>query len=1055
MTATPGCSWTAVSSATSWLTVTGGAAGSGNGTVTFSAAANSQAQTRQGTITIGGQTFTVNQSAAPCTYSITPGSTSAGAAAATGSTTLTTLAGCAWTAVSNATSWLTVTGGASGTGSGTVSYSIAVNPQGSTRQGTITIGGQTFTVNQSASPCSYAISPGSTAAVASGGPGSTAVTATPGCSWTAVSSATWLTVTSGASGSGNGTVWYSVAANPQGTTRQGTITIGGQIFTVNQAAAPCTYSTSPSSTTVAAGGGTGSTTMTATPGCSWTAVSNATWLTVTGGASGTGNGTVTFSAAANSQAQTRQGTITIGGQTFTVNQSAAPCTYSITPGSTSVGAGGTTGSTTLTTLAGCSWTAVSNATSWLTVTGGASGSGNATVSYSIAANSQGTTRQGTITIGGQTFTVNQSATPCTYSISPGGATAVASGGPGSTAVTATPGCSWTAVSSAASWLTVTSGASGSGNGTVSYSVAANLQGTTRQGTITIGGQAFTVDQAAAPCTYAISPGSTTVVAGGGTGSTTMTATPGCSWTAISSATSWLTVTSGAAGSGNGTVTFAAAANPDGLTRQGSITIGGQTFTVNQSAAACNKTLSSPGRRVGPSRNSGSTTLNTPNGCSWTAESNSTSWLTVTAGSSGIGTGTVSYEVDENPLAQPRQGVITIGGITFTIDQDPAPCTYSLSPASTTVAAGGGIGSTSLTATPGCSWNAVSNTPSWLTVTGSTSGSGSGTVMFSAAANTVAQARQATITIGGQTFTVNQSAAPCTYSLSPATVSIAGGATSGTTAVTVSPGCTWSATSWTPAWLSVTGGANGDGNGTVTFAAAANTTNTPRLGTIGIGGQTFTVNQAAAGCTFAIAPGSASVAATGGTGSTAVTAPAGCVWSASSGASWLSITAGAGGSGTGSVFFSAAANTLPQARQGTITIGGQTFTVSQAAAACSYSITPSTLAVVGGGGAGSSAVATTAACSWTSQSNVSWITVTNGSTGSGNGSVTFTIAASTVTSQRTGTLTIAGLYAHGNAGRGQRLPVLTQPTDAYDRRGRRFLDHCRKYECRLYLDGDDL
>ena len=52
--------------------------------------------------------------------------------------------------------------------------------------------------------------------------------ATAGCTWTATSGAPWLTVSSGASGSGNGTIGYNVAANPNTTLRSGTITAGGR-----------------------------------------------------------------------------------------------------------------------------------------------------------------------------------------------------------------------------------------------------------------------------------------------------------------------------------------------------------------------------------------------------------------------------------------------------------------------------------------------------------------------------------------------------------------------------------------------------------------------------------------------------------------------------------------------------------------------------------------------------------------------------------------------------------------------------------------------------------
>ncbi|HSE96999.1 MAG TPA: S-layer homology domain-containing protein [Blastocatellia bacterium] len=69
---------------------------------------------------------------------------------------------------------------------------------------------------------------------ASGGEGSLNVSAA--CDWTATSNAPWITVTSGG-GSSDGTVEYMVAANNNTASRSGTITIGGQTFTVLQGAA--------------------------------------------------------------------------------------------------------------------------------------------------------------------------------------------------------------------------------------------------------------------------------------------------------------------------------------------------------------------------------------------------------------------------------------------------------------------------------------------------------------------------------------------------------------------------------------------------------------------------------------------------------------------------------------------------------------------------------------------------------------------------------------------------------------------------------------------------
>jgi hypothetical protein len=82
--------------------------------------------------------------------------------------------------------------------------------------------------------CIYSTSPSSQLFDASGGTGSVSVAAASVCSWTAVSKAPWITITSGGSGSGNGTVTYSVAPNTSTIRRAGRMTIADQTFTVTQ-----------------------------------------------------------------------------------------------------------------------------------------------------------------------------------------------------------------------------------------------------------------------------------------------------------------------------------------------------------------------------------------------------------------------------------------------------------------------------------------------------------------------------------------------------------------------------------------------------------------------------------------------------------------------------------------------------------------------------------------------------------------------------------------------------------------------------------------------------
>ncbi len=82
------------------------------------------------------------------------------------------------------------------------------------------------------------------------------------------------------------------------------------------------------------------------------------------------------------------------------------------------------------------------------------------------------------------------------------------------------------------------------------------------------------------------------------------------------------------------------------------------------------------------------------------------------------------------------------------------------------------------------------------------------------------------------------------------------------------------------------------------------------------------------CSYAIAPTSASVGAAATTGTVTVTTAGGCGWTATSNAGWVSVTGGSSGSGPGAVTLAATANTGPSARTGTVTIAGQTFTVTQ-------------------------------------------------------------------------------------------------------------------------------
>ena len=615
-------------------------------------------------------------------------------------------------------------------------------------------------VTNSTPSCTYAITPISLSFSASAGSGTVNVTTASGCSWTAVSNNSWITISSGSTGSGNGTVTYSVSANTGTTQRTGTITIAGLTHTVAQSGTTsCTFAISPLNLSFSSSSANGTVTVTAASGCNWVATANDSWITVTSGSSGSGNGTVTYSISANTNTAQRVGTITIAGQIHTVIQNGiVPCSYSIAPTALSYSASAGTGTVNVTTTSGCSWTS-STTDSWITITSGSSGSGNGTVTYSVSANSGSSQRTGSITIAGQTHTVVQSGTSsCTYTIAPSNQSFSSSAGNGTVTVTAASGCNWTATSND-SWITVTSGSTGTGNGTVSYSVAANSNSAQRIGTISIAGQIHTVIQSGvSACSYTISPTTLSYAASGGSGVVNVTTASGCNWTA-SSNNSWITITSGSSGSGNGSVNYTVAANTGTTQLTGTITVAGQTHTVTQNGLTCTYVISPTALSFTSSAGSGTINMTTASGCTWTATSND-SWITITSGNSGSGNGTINYTVAANTGSTQRLGSISIAGLTHNVVQNGlSGCTYTIAPATLTYTSAAGTGTVNVATTGGCTWTAISN-DSWIFISSGNTGSGNGVVNYSVSASQLSSQRVGTITIAGQIHTVTQSGITC-------------------------------------------------------------------------------------------------------------------------------------------------------------------------------------------------------------------------------------------------------------------------------------------------------
>ena len=93
-------------------------------------------------------------------------------------------------------------------------------------------------------------------------------------------------------------------------------------------------------------------------------------------------------------------------------------------------------------------------------------------------------------------------------------------------------------------------------------------------------------------------------------------------------------------------------------------------------------------------------------------------------------------------------------------------------------------------------------------------------------------------------------------------------------------------------------------------------------------------------------------------------------------------------------------------------GDHIYTAQEVSAApnvnCNFTLAPSAQSFLAIGGSGTVAVTAPPACSWTAASNVDWISITSGQSGSGSGIAAFNVSSNSDALPRAGSLLIAGL-----------------------------------------------
>lgn len=160
----------------------------------------------------------------------------------------------------------------------------------------------------------------------------------------------------------------------------------------------------------------------------------------------------------------------------------------------------------------------------------------------------------------------------------------------------------------------------------------------------------------------------------------------------------------------------------------------------------------------------------------------------------------------------------------------------------------------------------------------------------------------------------------------------------------------------------------------------------------------------------LSPNSIFYPTTGGDNAINVTSPGVCNYTAVSNVPWIDLHSTGSGSGNSTIVYAVRDNLTNSGRQGTITIAGQDFTVTQDGGLgdnCQFTIAPAFASYPATGGSGNISVTGEERCAWQSSSNASWVKVTSNCCGLAAGSITYTVDPNPNTTARATTITIAG------------------------------------------------
>ena len=273
-------------------------------------------------------------------------------------------------------------------------------------------------------------------------------------------------------------------------------------------------------------------------------------------------------------------------------------------------------------------------------------------------------------------------------------------------------------------------------------------------------------------------------------------------------------------------------------------------SVGPTPSRCDVAVAPNSSTFPPTGGTGNLVVSAARECSWSA-STQASWIALAQPTEGQGDGAVRYTVAPNPEASPRSGTLSVGSRSTQVQQEPAPCNFELDRQSFELSGAEQTATVEVRAPGGCSWTATSSS-AWITIVEGVQGNGTGPVLFRVAANTGGP-RAGSLQVAGLRVDVRQAAATapepppppptgdCTYDLSPASDAVRAEGDTGRFDVRTDSLCAWFASASAP-WIEITSGTEGIGDGRVDYRVDANTSTSPRTGTIAVANTQFVIDQ---------------------------------------------------------------------------------------------------------------------------------------------------------------------------------------------------------------------